>query len=305
MPILIETAFENLQAYARGKVRDLYAVGENLLLVATDRISAFDHVLASGIPGKGQVLTQLSLFWFDLLKDSVANHLITANVDEYPAALEPYKEELRGRSMLVHRARMFPVECVVRGYLSGSGWKDYAATGKICGIPLPAGLRESEELPQPVFTPASKSASGEHDENITFDEMAERIGAGEAEELRRLSLSIYRKAAGHAEARGLILADTKFEFGRTAQGIVLADEVLTPDSSRFWPRAGFAPGGPQPSFDKQYVRDYLESIHWNKKAPAPALPSDVVRRTQEKYLEAFRLLAGQPLEDIGPGSMKA
>ena len=305
MPILLETAFENLPAYARGKVRDLYAVGENLLLVATDRISAFDHVLASGIPGKGQVLTQLSLFWFDLLKDSVANHLITADVDEYPAALEPYKEELRGRSMLVHRARMFPVECVVRGYLSGSGWKDYAATGKICGIPLPAGLRESEELPQPVFTPASKSASGEHDENITFDEMAERIGAGEAEELRSLSLSIYRRAAEHAKTRGLILADTKFEFGRTAQGIVLADEVLTPDSSRFWPRAGFAPGGPQPSFDKQYVRDYLESIHWNKKAPAPALPSDVVRRTQEKYLEAFRLLAGRPLEDIGPGSMKA
>jgi phosphoribosylaminoimidazole-succinocarboxamide synthase len=305
LPILLETAFENLPAYARGKVRDLYSVGENLLLVATDRISAFDHVLASGIPGKGQVLTQLSLFWFDFLKESVANHLITADVDEYPAALEPYKEELRGRSMLVQRAQMFPVECVVRGYLSGSGWKDYAATGKICGIPLPAGLRESQELPQPIFTPASKSASGEHDENITFDEMAERIGAGEAEELRRLSLSIYRQAAEHAEARGLILADTKFEFGRTAQGIVLADEVLTPDSSRFWPRAGFAPGGPQPSFDKQYVRDYLESIHWNKKAPAPALPSEVVRRTQEKYLEAFRLLAGRPMEDIGPGSTKA
>jgi phosphoribosylaminoimidazole-succinocarboxamide synthase len=305
LPILIETAFENLPAYARGKVRDLYSVGENLLLVATDRISAFDHVLASGIPGKGQVLTQLSLFWFDFLKDSVANHLITANVDEYPAALEPYKEELRGRSMLVHRARMFPVECVVRGYLSGSGWKDYAATGKVCGIPLPAGLRESEELPEPIFTPASKSASGEHDENITFEEMAGRIGAGEAEELRRLSLSIYRKAAEHAKARGLILADTKFEFGRTARGIVLADEVLTPDSSRFWPRAGFAPGGPQPSFDKQYVRDYLESIHWNKKAPAPALPSDVVRRTQEKYLEAFRLLTGRSMEDIGPGSTKA
>jgi phosphoribosylaminoimidazole-succinocarboxamide synthase len=295
LPALIETAFESLQLYARGKVRDLYYAGENLLLVATDRISAFDHVLASGIPGKGEVLTQISLFWFDFLGDVVPNHLITADVRQYPAELRRFEDELRGRSMLVKRARMFPVECVVRGYLSGSAWKDYIATGKVCGISLPAGLRESEELPEPVFTPATKSMSGEHDENIPFDQMAERVGQKNAEELRRLSLLIYRRAAAYARERGLILADTKFEFGVTEKGIVLADEVLTPDSSRFWPRAEYAPGGPQPSFDKQYVRDYLESIHWNKKAPAPALPGDVERRTQEKYLEALRLLTGRVL----------
>jgi phosphoribosylaminoimidazole-succinocarboxamide synthase len=297
LPALIETALGNLQLFARGKVRDLYLAGENLLLVATDRISAFDHVLASGIPGKGEVLTQISLFWFDFLGNTVSNHLITADVDEYPAELRSYSDELRGRSMLVNRAQMFPVECVVRGYLSGSGWKDYLATRKVCGIPLPAGLRESEQLPEPIFTPASKSSSGEHDENISFDQTVARVGAAAAEELRRLSLLIYRKAAAHAASCGLILADTKFEFGRTARGIVLADEVLTPDSSRFWPLAGYAPGGAQPSFDKQFVRDYLESIRWNKKAPAPALPSDVVRRTQEKYLEAFRLLTGHRLEN--------
>ena len=302
MPALIETAFGNLQLYARGKVRDLYSAGDNLLLVATDRISAFDHVLASGIPGKGEVLTQISLFWFDFLSNTVANHLITANVDEYPVELRTYSDDLRGRSMLVNRAQMFPVECVVRGYLSGSGWKDYLATGSVCGIALPAGLRESEQLPQPIFTPASKSSSGEHDENISFDQMVERVGAPIAEELRRLSLLIYRKAAAHAASCGLILADTKFEFGRTARGIVLADEVLTPDSSRFWPLAGYVPGGAQPSFDKQFVRDYLESIRWNKKAPAPALPGDVVRRTQEKYLEAFRLLTGHRLENVSLAS---
>ncbi len=305
MPILLQTALGNLPLFARGKVRDLYSVGEDLLLVATDRISAFDHVLASGIPGKGRVLTQISLFWFDFLEAIVPNHLITADVEKYPAALEPYLDELGGRSMLVRRANMFPVECVVRGYLSGSGWKDYAATGKVCGVPLPAGLRESEELPQPIFTPASKSASGEHDENISFDRMAARIGGKDAEELRRISLLIFRKAAGHAKERGLILADTKFEFGRTDQGIVLADEVLTPDSSRFWPRDGYAPGGPQPSFDKQFVRDYLESIHWNKKPPAPALPSDVIRRTQNKYEEALRLLTSPRLEEIEPASTRA
>ena len=302
MPALIETAFGNLQLYARGKVRDLYSAGDNLLLVATDRISAFDHVLASGIPGKGEVLTQISLFWFDFLSNTVANHLITANVDEYPVELRTYSDDLRGRSMLVNRAQMFPVECVVRGYLSGSGWKDYLATGSVCGIPLRAGLQESEQLPQPIFTPASKSSSGEHDENISFDQMVARVGAPVAEELRRLSLSIYRKAAAHAASCGLILADTKFEFGRTARGVVLADEVLTPDSSRFWPLAGYVPGGAQPSFDKQFVRDYLESIRWNKKAPAPALPGDVVRRTQEKYLEAFRLLTGHRLENVSLAS---
>lgn len=295
MPALIETELEPLTLYARGKVRDLYAVGEHLLLVATDRISAFDHVLATGIPGKGKVLTQLSLFWFRFLQDVVPNHLVTADVDKYPEELAVYREELEGRSMLVKRAQMFPVECVVRGYLSGSGWKDYQATGSVCGIRLPSGLRESDRLPEPIFTPASKSLDGEHDVNISFDEMVSRVGAHNAERLRDLTLAIYKKASAYAEERGLILADTKFEFGASAEGIILADEVLTPDSSRFWPSDQYAPGGPQPSFDKQFVRDYLESIHWNKQAPAPALPPDVVARTQEKYLEAFRRLTGTSL----------
>jgi phosphoribosylaminoimidazole-succinocarboxamide synthase len=264
-------------------------------MVATDRISAFDHVLASGIPGKGKVLTQLSLFWFDFLADIVPNHLITADVEKYPSDIAAYADELRGRSMLVARAQMFPVECVVRGYLSGSGWKDYTATGNVCGIVLPAGLRESEKLPEPIFTPATKSLDGEHDVNISFDEMAKRIGKQSAEELRRLSLVLYSKAADYAETCGLILADTKFEFGQTAKGIVLADEALTPDSSRYWPKDVYKPGGPQPSFDKQYVRDYLEGIHWNKKAPSPALPDNVIARTQEKYVEAYRLLTGTAL----------
>jgi phosphoribosylaminoimidazole-succinocarboxamide synthase len=295
LPVLLQTEFADLQLHARGKVRDLYSVGEFLLLVATDRISAFDHVLGSGIPGKGKVLTQLSLFWFDLLSDIVPNHLITADVEAYPSEVKPYADELRGRSMLVAKAQMFPVECVVRGYLSGSGWKDYQATGAVCGIRLPTGLRESERLPEPLFTPASKSQDGEHDENISFSAMMERVGNSTAEQLRSLSLSIYNKASAHAESCGLILADTKFEFGRTAKGIILADEVLTPDSSRFWPREGYQPGGAQPSFDKQFVRDYLEQIHWNKRAPAPSLPDDVIRWTQEKYLEAYRLLTGRPL----------
>jgi phosphoribosylaminoimidazole-succinocarboxamide synthase len=295
LPALIETELTPLTLYARGKVRDLYSVGDQLLLVATDRISAFDHVLATGIPGKGKVLTQMSLFWFDLLKDTVPNHLITADPDRYPQELSDYREEIEGRSMLVKRAQMFPVECVVRGYLSGSGWKDYKATGSVCGIRLPSGLRESDNLPEPIFTPATKSLDGEHDINISFDEMVARVGAHSAERLRSLTLEIYRKASTFAEQRGLILADTKFEFGSAAEGIVLADEVLTPDSSRFWPRDQYAPGGPQPSFDKQFVRDYLESIRWNKQAPAPALPPEVVSRTQQKYLEAFRLLTGVSL----------
>jgi phosphoribosylaminoimidazole-succinocarboxamide synthase len=292
---LIETEFADLVLHARGKVRDLYSVGEYLLLVATDRISAFDHVLATGIPGKGKVLTQLSLFWFDLLKDVVPNHLVTADVQRYPAELREYAQELDGRSMLVKRAQMFPVECVVRGYLSGSGWKDYLATGAVCGIPLAAGLREGDRLPEPIFTPATKSLDGEHDINISFNEMIARVGAQTSERLRSLSLAIYGKASAYAEERGLILADTKFEFGTAAEGIILADEVLTPDSSRFWPRDQYKPGQPQPSFDKQYVRDYLESIRWNKQAPAPALPDDVVARTQQKYLEAYRLLTGKSL----------
>ena len=295
MLALIETEFSDLVLHARGKVRDLYSVGEYLLLVATDRISAFDHVLATGIPGKGKVLTQLSLFWFELLKDIVPNHLITADVKHYPAELRGYADELDGRSMLVKRAQMFPVECVVRGYLSGSGWKDYLATGAVCGIPLAPGLREGDRLPEPLFTPATKSLDGEHDINISFNEMIARVGAQSAERLRSLSLAIYNKASAYAEERGLILADTKFEFGTTAEGIILADEVLTPDSSRFWPRDQYKPGQQQPSFDKQYVRDYLESIRWNKQAPAPALPDEVVTRTQQKYLEAYRLLTGKSL----------
>jgi phosphoribosylaminoimidazole-succinocarboxamide synthase len=295
LPTLIATEFEDLQLFARGKVRDLYAVGDLLLMVATDRISAFDHVLPTGIPGKGRVLTQISLFWFDYLSDLVPNHLVTADVEKYPAELKPYQDELRDRSMLVNRARMFPAECVVRGYLSGSGWKDYKQTGQISGISLAPGLRESERLPEPIFTPATKSMSGEHDENISFDQMVARVGGNHAEDLRRLSLAIYAKASAHAHERGLILADTKFEFGLTAKGIVLADEVLTPDSSRFWPSEGYRPGAAQPSFDKQFVRDYLEAVGWNKQPPAPELPENVVRMTQEKYEQALDLLTGPAL----------
>jgi phosphoribosylaminoimidazole-succinocarboxamide synthase len=293
---LTQTDLGNIPLLARGKVRDLYAVGEALLLVATDRISAFDHVLATGIPGKGTILTQLSLFWFELLHDVVPNHLITADVAQYPAILHPYANQLRGRSMLVKRAQMFPVECVVRGYLSGSGWKDYKAHSSVCGIPLPTGLRESDKLPQPLFTPATKSASGEHDENISFHEMTTRIGEPAATKLQGRSLAIYDRAATYAADCGVILADTKFEFGVTPKdGIVLADEVLTPDSSRYWPANQYKPGGAQPSFDKQFVRDYLERIQWNKQAPAPALPEDIVAKTQRKYLDAYRLLTGKEL----------
>lgn len=295
MTALLETNLGAIPLLGRGKVRDLYAIGDNLLLVATDRISAFDHVLATGIPGKGKILTQISLFWFDLLADIVPNHIISADVREFPAGLAPYADQLEGRSMLVKRAAMFPVECVARGYLAGSGWKEYQAAKTVCGIPLPDGLKDGSRLPEPIFTPATKSQDGAHDENISFSAVEKVIGAADAAELRRLTLAIYTKAAAHAESRGLILADTKFEFGRTTDGILLADEVLTPDSSRFWDAANWHPGGAQPSFDKQFVRDYLESIRWNKQAPAPALPDDVARRTQEKYLEAFRLLTGHSL----------
>ena len=298
MQTLTQTDLPGLPLLARGKVRDLYSVGEHLLLIATDRISAFDHVLATGIPGKGKILTQLSLFWFQLLRDVVPNHLITADISQYPEALRPYSSQLEGRSMLVKRAQMFPVECVVRGYLSGSGWKDYKATGAVCGIPLPAGMQESAKLPQPLFTPASKSLGGEHDENISFHEMVARTGEAAATKLQGLSLDIYNRAAAYAAERGVILADTKFEFGVTPGGIVLADEVLTPDSSRYWPADRYKPGGPQPSFDKQFVRDYLEQIQWNKQAPAPALPDDIVAKTQRKYLDAYLLLTGREL-DLG------
>jgi phosphoribosylaminoimidazole-succinocarboxamide synthase len=291
---LLETALGPLAPIARGKVRDIYSLGEHeLLFVATDRISAFDHVLATGVPDKGRILTQLSLLWFDFLKDTVKNHVLTADPTQFPSDLQPYLEQLRGRSMIVRRAEMFPVECVVRAYLSGSGWKDYQTNGSVCGIKLPAGLRESDRLPEPIFTPAAKINTGGHDENISFETVIDTVGLEHANALRRLTLDIFAKASHHAESRGLILADTKFEFGLIDGEIILADEVLTPDSSRYWPADSYAPGGPQPSFDKQYVRDYLESIKWNKQAPAPALPDDVVVRTREKYLEAFRLISGR------------
>jgi phosphoribosylaminoimidazole-succinocarboxamide synthase len=296
MTSLLTTKLGATPLIGRGKVRDLYAVGDALLLVATDRISAFDHVLATGIPGKGKILTQISLFWFDLLKDLVPNHLITAEVSEFPASLQPYADQLEGRSMLVKRAAMFPVECVARGYLTGSGWKEYKAQGTVCGMALPAGLLDGSRLPEPLYTPSTKGEAGTHDENISYAATEKAIGAADAAQLQRLTLALYKKAAAHAESRGLILADTKFEFGRTGQGIILADEVLTPDSSRFWDAATWKPGGAQPSFDKQFVRDYLEGIHWNKQEPAPGLPDEVVKHTQSKYVEAFRHLTGRDID---------
>ena len=293
-PALLQTDFPELTLHARGKVRDLYSLNGQLLLVATDRISAFDYVLATGIPEKGRVLTQLSLFWFDFLRDTVKNHLLTADVNTYPEPVKRYSAQLRGRSMLVKKAQMIDVECVVRGYLSGSGWKDYQKTGAVCGIKLSAGLHDSDKLPEPIFTPASKAVSG-HDENISFEEMCKRTGKELAEQLRDLSIGIYQKAADYAAGRGIIIADTKFEFGHTGEGLVLADEVLTPDSSRFWPADKYQPGRAQESYDKQFVRDYLESIRWNKQPPAPALPDEVARKTSEKYMQAYKVLAGREL----------
>ena len=295
-PVLLQTDFPELKLFASGKVRDVYQLGsDHLLFVATDRISAFDYVLATGIPHKGRVLTQLSLFWFEFLKGTVANHLVTADVNRYPAECRKYADQLRGRSMLVQRAEMFPVECVVRGYLSGSGWKEYKASGNVCGIKLPSGLKESDQLPEPIFTPATKATTG-HDENISFEEMTKLVDPEDARRLRDLSLAIYSKAADYARQKGIIIADTKFEFGHTAAGITLADEVLTPDSSRFWPVDQYKPGISQPSFDKQYVRDYLEEIRWNKQPPAPALPAEVARKTSEKYVEAYRRVTGHELD---------
>jgi phosphoribosylaminoimidazole-succinocarboxamide synthase len=295
-PVLLETDYSDLELYASGKVRDVYNLdADHLLFVATDRLSAFDYVLATGIPHKGRVLTQISLFWFDFLKDIVANHLVTADVNRYPAEVRKHADELRGRSMMVMRAEMLPVECVARGYLSGSAWKEYKATGAVCGIRPPAGLKESEELPEPIFTPATKAATG-HDINISFEEMCKLVDPKLSHQLRDLTLRIYKKAAAYARQRGILIADTKFEFGITAQGITLADEVLTPDSSRFWPADTYQPGKAQNSYDKQYVRDYLEEIRWNKQPPAPALPQEVALRTSEKYLEAYRQLTGRELE---------
>jgi phosphoribosylaminoimidazole-succinocarboxamide synthase len=293
--VLLQTDIPELELHASGKVRDIFKVDANhLLFVATDRISAFDYVLATGIPEKGRVLTQLSLFWFEFLKDVVPNHLATADVTQYPAELQKYAAQLRGRSMLVVAADMVTIECVVRGYISGSGWKEYKNSGSVCGIKLPAGLRESDKLPEPIFTPAIKATSG-HDENISFERMVGLAGEDLSHRLRDLSIRIYKAAADFAETRGIIIADTKFEFGHTPQGLVLADEVLTPDSSRFWPMDKYHPGGAQESFDKQYVRDYLESIKWNKQPPAPGLPAEVAAKTSEKYVEAYTQLTGHPL----------
>jgi phosphoribosylaminoimidazole-succinocarboxamide synthase len=294
--VLLRTDYPELELHASGKVRDVYNLDhDHLLFVATDRISAFDYVLATGIPHKGRVLTQISLFWFDFLKDIVPNHFVTADVNHYPAAIRSHADELRGRSMMVMRAEMFPVECVARGYLSGSGWKEYKATGSVCGVKLPSGLKESDPLPEPLFTPATKATTG-HDINISFEEMCKIVDPELSRQLRDLTLRIYKKAADYARQRGIIIADTKFEFGQTALGITLADEVLTPDSSRFWPADTYQPGNAQDSYDKQYVRDYLEEIRWNKQPPAPALPQEVALRTSEKYLGAYRQLTGSELE---------
>lgn len=291
--VIWETRLAGVTLAGRGKVRDIYDLGDRLLIVATDRLSAFDVVLPTPIPDKGRVLTQLSLFWFNLLRDVIPNHVLSGA--DFPAPLDAFRDELEGRSMLVRKTKPLSIECVVRGYLSGSGWKDYRATGKVCGIALPSGLRESDRIPEPIFTPATKAMTG-HDENISFDEAAACVGGSLAERVRSVSLDIYRRAAAYAEPRGIILADTKFEFGLLGDELIWIDEALTPDSSRFWPAAGYKPGGPQPSFDKQYVRDYLERIGWNKQAPGPELPADVVAATHAKYREAFRLLVGRELQ---------
>jgi phosphoribosylaminoimidazole-succinocarboxamide synthase len=291
--VIRETQFAGLTPAARGKVRDIYDLGDKLLIVATDRLSAFDVILPTPIPDKGRVLTQLSLFWFDLLKDVIPNHILSST--DFPAPFDKFKDDLAGRSMIVRKTQPLPIECVVRGYVSGSGWKDYRATGKICGIALPPGLRESDRLPEPIFTPATKAATG-HDENIPFEQASSLIGKDLAEKVRTVSLEIYRRAAAYAEPRGVILADTKFEFGLLNDHLIWIDEALTPDSSRFWPAAQYNPGGPQPSFDKQFVRDYLERIQWPKTLPGPELLPEVVAATRAKYREAYRILAGRELD---------
>ena len=293
--VLRDTSLPGVKFFSRGKVRDVYEVSDDqLLIVATDRLSAFDVVMAEGIPDKGRVLTQLSCFWFDFLRDVVPTHFLTADIEKYPPELRRHADQLAGRSMLVKKTKPFPIECVVRGYLAGSGWKDYRATGAVCGIKLPAGFEESAELNRPIFTPSTKATKG-HDQNISWEEVVATVGSGAAEELRDQSLAVFVKAEHYAAARGIIIADTKFEWGLWEDKVILIDEVLTPDSSRFWPQDGYVPGKSQPSFDKQFVRDYLESIHWNKHPPPPALPSDVVEKTSEKYREAYRRLAGKPL----------
>jgi phosphoribosylaminoimidazole-succinocarboxamide synthase len=292
--VILNTELPGIERHAQGKVRDVYRVDGQLLIVATDRISAFDYILPTGIPDKGKVLTQLSIFWFDFLRDVTPTHFLTANVDEYPAALRQFRSQLEGRSMLVKRAQMVEIECVARGYLAGSGWKEYKAQGTVCGIPLPAGLRESDRLPAPIFTPSTKAQTG-HDENISYEAMCSLVGAELGARLRDITLRIYSRAAAYAETRGVTIADTKFEFGFVDGELVLGDEVLTPDSSRFWPAESYRPGGPQFSYDKQYVRDYLESIQWNKKPPAPPLPDEVAHKTSEKYRQAYQVLTGKQL----------
>jgi phosphoribosylaminoimidazole-succinocarboxamide synthase len=298
MRVVRETNFGGIAPAARGKVRDIYDLGDKLLIVASDRLSAFDVVLPTGIPDKGRVLTQLSLFWFELLRDVIPNHVLSAT--DFPAPFDAHKDELAGRSMVVRKTQPLPIECVVRGYVSGSGWKDYRATGKICGIDLPKGLVESDRLPEPIFTPATKAETG-HDENISFDQAVALVGRELAERVRAVSIDIYNRAAKYAEPRGIILADTKFEFGLLknsggADELIWIDEALTPDSSRFWPAAHYEPGGPQPSFDKQFVRDYLERIQWSKTPPGPELPPEIVALTSAKYREAYRVLTGRDLD---------
>ena len=293
---LLDTRLNGTTPDRHGKVRDLFDLGDRLLLVATDRISAFDYVLGSGIPDKGKVLTQLSAFWFEHTAGIVANHLLSTDMADLPASLQPHREMLQGRSMLVRKTTPLAIECVARGYLSGSGWKEYQATGAVCGVPLGPGLRESDRLPAPIFTPATKASTG-HDINISEADAGALIGEELVAEVRTLTLALYTAGAAHAESRGIILADTKFEFGVAGDGaLILIDEAMTPDSSRYWPIDQYAPGGPQPSFDKQFVRDYLEQIHWNKQPPVPSLPEDVVEKTREKYVEAFRRLTGRELD---------
>ena len=295
MSALLETRFPDWRLLSRGKVRDNYEVGDALLIVSTDRISAFDHVLPNGIPDKGKVLNQISLFWFEKTARLVRNHLKEHRVELFPETLRRHADVLRGRSVLVTRLRMLPVECVVRGYLAGSGYKEYMKTGSVCGLKVPPGLQESSRLPEPLFTPSTKATSG-HDENIPYSKVIDLVGRETAGQVRDLSLAVYRKACEHAESRGILIADTKFEFGIDGDGVVLADEVLTPDSSRFWPKETYRPGGPQPSLDKQFVRDYLESIRWDKSPPAPRLPDEIVEGTRRRYLDIFELLTGRKLE---------
>ena len=287
---IFETDFSDLHLIKRGKVRDIYDVDDKMLLIATDRISAYDVVMPDPIPGKGEILTRISLFWFNVMADIVENHLITSDVAAFPAACRPYADALKGRSMLVKKAKPLPIECVVRGYISGSGWKSYQENGTVCGISLPSGLKESEQLPEPIFTPSTKEEQGAHDINISFDEAVGIVGAELAETVRDLSLAIYKKGASLAAEKGIIIADTKFEFGKFGDQLILIDEVLTPDSSRFWPKETYQPGGPQNSYDKQYLRDYLTSIQWNKTPPAPSLPDEVIVNTRRKYMEALTSL---------------